>query len=217
MSVVIEQIKEASDIVRVIGAYVQLRKTGSHYSGLCPFHSEKTPSFTVNPQRQRFHCYGCDADGDVFDFIARIQGLTFVEAKRLLASEAGITLKDSPISPEDRSRWAAERAAMERDLPAARLWKQTSIALGEELLNHLKSALFDPTATLPGTFEISDWEERIATWRRLDGAGLVEEFRKWRDREPEMVAAMVRVARDRELAEVRALIAYFQEIERKRP
>jgi hypothetical protein len=212
-----QRIKAASDIVRVIGAHVELRRTGSRYSGLCPFHSEKTASFKVYRERQRFHCFGCDADGDVVDFISRIRGLDFGESMRWLASEAGITLNDSPILPEDRRRWAAERAEIARDLPAARLWRRTALELGKDLLAELKAALFDPLSPPPQCGEIADWERRIAAWRRLDGAHLVKEFCEQRCRDPTSVAAMVRVGQDRESAEVRAVIAYCQQLERNCP
>jgi DNA primase len=88
----VRTIKEAVDIVTLIGEHIDLRKTGSHYKGLCPFHAEKTPSFTVNREKQMFHCFGCGANGDVFAFVMKRQNLQFPEAVRLLAEKAGIDL-----------------------------------------------------------------------------------------------------------------------------
>jgi DNA primase len=90
----IEQIKEANDIVDVIGEYVSLQKSGSNYKALCPFHQEKTPSFMVSPQKQIFHCFGCNVGGNVFSFIQKIENVTFVESVQLLARRAGITIEE---------------------------------------------------------------------------------------------------------------------------
>jgi DNA primase len=92
MSEAVRMIKEALDIVTLIGEHVDLRKTGSHYKGLCPFHAEKTSSFTVNREKQMFRCFGCGASGDVFAFVMKRQNLEFPEAVMLLAERAGIEL-----------------------------------------------------------------------------------------------------------------------------
>lgn len=99
-----EQVRSASDIVEVIGAYVPLRKAGTNFVALCPFHREKTPSFNVNPQRQIFRCFGCGKGGDVFRFVMDHEGLTFPEALRRLAERAGIRVEtdDSPAAAEQR-------------------------------------------------------------------------------------------------------------------
>jgi DNA primase len=85
-----EQVKAAVDIVRVISEYVRLRKAGANYIGLCPFHSEKTPSFYVHPTRQFYHCFGCKAGGDVFKFVQSMERITFPETLKLLAEKYGI-------------------------------------------------------------------------------------------------------------------------------
>ena len=87
-----ERVRNASDIVEVVGQYVTLKKAGRTWKGLCPFHQEKTPSFTVSPERQTFHCFGCGAGGDVFRFVQETERLTFPEALRHLAERAGIEL-----------------------------------------------------------------------------------------------------------------------------
>ncbi|UCG11292.1 MAG: DNA primase [Deltaproteobacteria bacterium] len=89
---VIEEVRVSANIVDVVGSYVSLRKRGKNYVGLCPFHAEKTPSFTVNDDKQIFHCFGCGASGSVFDFLMRTRNLTFSEAVEELAKRVGMTL-----------------------------------------------------------------------------------------------------------------------------
>ncbi len=88
----IEQVRQAVDLVELIGGHVQLRKAGQTWKGLCPFHDEKTPSFTVNPDRQAYHCFGCGAGGDAFRFVMETDKLPFIEAVRALAERYGVTL-----------------------------------------------------------------------------------------------------------------------------
>lgn len=89
-----QQIKQKIDIVELIGEYIELKSAGINHKGLCPFHGEKTPSFMVNRDRQRWHCFGCNKGGDVFTFIQDIEGLEFVEALKLLAKRAGVELTE---------------------------------------------------------------------------------------------------------------------------
>jgi DNA primase len=97
------QITESSDIVAIIGEYVDLKKSGNSYKGLCPFHNEKTPSFTVDEKKQLFHCFGCGAGGDVVSFIMQKEGLDYVSAMKFLADKSGIKLDDN-ISPKQNEK-----------------------------------------------------------------------------------------------------------------
>src|SRR5690625_4011398 len=91
---IIEDVRKANNIVDVIGEYVQLEKQGRSYFGLCPFHGEKTPSFSVTQEKQIFHCFGCGKGGNVLSFLMEIEGFSFYEALDFLAKRAGIALPD---------------------------------------------------------------------------------------------------------------------------
>ncbi len=97
----VQQVKEATDIVQIIGERIQLNRSGSSLRGLCPFHSEKSPSFFVSEQFQRYKCFGCGETGDVFTFLEKYEGMTFSEALKFLADRAGIKLDSYKPSPED--------------------------------------------------------------------------------------------------------------------
>ena len=108
---IIDEIRLRTDILAVISEYVTLQRKGKTYLGLCPFHSEKTPSFTVTPEKQIFYCYGCHTGGNVFAFLMKKENWTFVETLKYLAEKAGISLPERPLSPrehqarERRKRW----------------------------------------------------------------------------------------------------------------
>ena len=96
----IEEVRSKSDIVQIIGRYVNLKRTGSSYVGLCPFHSEKSPSFNVSSSRQMYKCFGCGVAGNVITFIMEYENYTFPEAMEFLAEQAGVTISKSELSPE---------------------------------------------------------------------------------------------------------------------
>jgi len=108
---VIAQIRDAADIVAVISQHVQLKRSGTSWKGLCPFHGEKTPSFNVIPVKRFFHCFGCQKHGDVFSFLMELEGKSFVEVAEELATRFGITVPRVEESPELR-RARGERLAM---------------------------------------------------------------------------------------------------------
>ena len=88
----IEEIRNTNDIVDVISQYVHLKRSGRNYFGLCPFHNEKSPSFSVSPDKQIFHCFGCGVGGNVYTFLMKIEGINFIEAVQMLAERANIQL-----------------------------------------------------------------------------------------------------------------------------
>lgn len=114
---VIQQVQEKTDILDLIGQYVHLKKTGRNYFGLCPFHSEKSPSFAVHPEKRLFHCYGCGESGNVFTFLMKLEGLEFPEAVRLLAGRVGIdipqeeTTENTAICTEKRKDGTGPRVS----------------------------------------------------------------------------------------------------------
>ena len=101
---VLDDIRERVDIVDLIGSYVALKRAGTAFKGLCPFHKEKTPSFTVNPQRQSFHCFGCGKGGDVFTFVMEAESTDFMGAARLLAQKANVVLVESDQERGEEAR-----------------------------------------------------------------------------------------------------------------
>jgi DNA primase len=98
----VREVAERLSIVEVVSEYVQLRRAGANYSGLCPFHAEKTPSFNVNPAREIFHCFGCGVGGNAFSFIMKIEGLSFPEAVKLMARKNGIEIEERQLSPAEK-------------------------------------------------------------------------------------------------------------------
>ncbi|HUB02045.1 MAG TPA: DNA primase [Terriglobales bacterium] len=108
-----ETLKQQADIVRIVGDYVKLRKSGAqNFSGLCPFHSEKTPSFSVHATRQFYHCFGCGASGDVFSFVQKVENITFPEAVRLIAQKLGVPMPKIAFSSPQEAHDAKLRMAL---------------------------------------------------------------------------------------------------------
>jgi DNA primase len=109
-----ERVKQQADIVRVVGEYVRLKKTGKDFSGLCPFHQEKTPSFTVSPIKQIFYCFGCGKGGDIFNFVMEMERCEFPDALRLVAEKCGIAIpKPKPSSPAERTQSSVRTTLVE--------------------------------------------------------------------------------------------------------
>ncbi len=97
------------DIADIVGRHVQLKKGGANLSGLCPFHAEKSPSFTVSPSKQFYHCFGCGANGDAIRFMTEYSGMSFIDAVKDLAQQVGMTVPDDDVSPAEREQAAAQK------------------------------------------------------------------------------------------------------------
>ena len=116
----IEEVRTRNDIVDVISDYVRLQKKGSSYFGLCPFHNEKSPSFSVSRQKQMYYCFGCGAGGNVFTFLMEYENFSFMEAVKFLADRAGIALPEAEYSKEAKQRADLKASILEINKIAAR-------------------------------------------------------------------------------------------------
>jgi DNA primase len=105
----IQELVARADVVEIVGRHVQLKKTGANFSGLCPFHSEKSPSFTVSPAKQFYHCFGCGKNGNAIGFLMDYAGMNFVEAVKDLAGQYGMQVPEEDISPAERARQAEQK------------------------------------------------------------------------------------------------------------
>src|ERR1700694_4443438 len=120
-----DRVKQQADIVRVIGEYVRLKKSGLNFTGLCPFHSEKTPSFSVSATKQFYYCFGCGAGGDVFKFVMEMDKITFPESVRAVAEECGIAIpRTRERTPEERQQNQQRTSLVEMHREAAALFAQ---------------------------------------------------------------------------------------------
>ncbi len=185
----VERVKDAADIVEIVSAYTDLRRTGERYTGLCPFHEERTPSFSVDPREKLYYCFGCEAGGDVFRFVQDKEGLGFGEAVEALADRYGVEMereREDPRAEEQRTRRARLGEVLERTAQfyAHYLWESqeagkareylTSRGLGEEVLRAFGVG-FAPSA----------WDQVLTRGQRagfsvaeLAAAGLVQKGRQ---------------------------------------
>ncbi|MDR3726713.1 MAG: DNA primase [Terracidiphilus sp.] len=128
MSDFAQTVKQQADIVKVIEGYIRLRKAGAqNYSGLCPFHKEKSPSFSVHAVRQFYHCFGCGVSGDVFSFVGKIENVGFPEAVRIVAQKCGIPLPKREFSSPEEAAGARQRAKLLELHEAATAWFQEQL------------------------------------------------------------------------------------------
>ena len=136
---IIEEVRQRNDIVDIISSYVKLKKTGSNYMGLCPFHSEKSPSFSVRGNKQMYHCFGCGVGGNVFTFIMEYENFTFIEALKYLAERCGVQLPQTEDSPEARRRADIRNRLLEINKEAAKYFVyQLRSAQGQHAMEYLK-------------------------------------------------------------------------------
>ena len=105
----LQELLDRTDVVEVIGRYVQLKKSGANFMGLCPFHGEKSPSFSVSPSKQFFHCFGCGKSGNAIGFLMEHQAMGFREAVQDLAQQAGLQVPEEERSPQERERAAQQK------------------------------------------------------------------------------------------------------------
>lgn len=129
----VQRVKDAAQIVDIVGECVSLKRAGANMKGLCPFHAEKTPSFMVNPARQSFHCFGCGEGGDVLNFMMKYYNLTFPEALKQLAQRYQITLPEKEFTSEDRAKAEKRQKLFDANERAAKMYH-------EYLLNHSEAA-----------------------------------------------------------------------------
>jgi DNA primase len=129
----IQELLARADVVEIVGRYVQLKKGGANFMGLCPFHSEKSPSFSVSPTKQFYHCFGCGKNGNAIGFLMEHAGMNFVEAVKDLAQQYGMQVPEEESSPEDRAR-----AAQQREKQAT--LNDVLEKAGEAYRKHLKSS-----------------------------------------------------------------------------
>ncbi|RAK10357.1 DNA primase [Halanaerobium saccharolyticum] len=139
----INEVKENVDIVDLVSDYLELEKTGNRYKGLCPFHSEKTPSFFVNPDNNFYHCFGCGAGGDTINFVMEIENLTFVESLKMLAERTGMELPD--MSNQQRQQYKVREQLFSLNNLAARFYNYllTETEMGKAAYNYLEERGFN--------------------------------------------------------------------------
>ena len=109
----LERVKQTADIVEVVSAHTDLRRQGARWVGLCPFHEERTPSFSVDPQEKLYHCFGCGVGGDTIKFVEEKEGLTFTDAVELLAERYGVELEREKEDPRAVARRGLRRGVEE--------------------------------------------------------------------------------------------------------
>lgn len=132
MSSPVEQIKSRLNIVEVVQGYIKLQKAGVNFKAICPFHSEKTPSFFVSPSRDSWHCFGCGKGGDIFSFVMEIEGAEFPEALKILANRAGVELK-----PIDR-KYQTERSRLLKLMEEAKNFYEKELKKDKKVIEYLK-------------------------------------------------------------------------------
>ncbi len=136
---VIDEVISRNDIVDVISGYIKLKKNGSSYTGLCPFHNEKSPSFSVSGQRQLYHCFGCGVGGNVITFVMEYENMTFLEAVRMLGERAGVALPETSMSEQDKKeRGIRDRLLEINKIAATYYYRQLRQDRGKPGLDYLK-------------------------------------------------------------------------------
>jgi DNA primase len=185
----VERVKDAADIVEIVSAYTDLRRSGDRFSGLCPFHEERTPSFSVDPREKLYYCFGCEAGGDVFRFVQEKEGLGFPEAVEALGERYGVEIEresEDPRAEEARKRRARLGELLERtaDFYAVYLWESSESAKAREYLD--SRGLGEEVLRAFGVgYAPSAWDQVLTRGQRagfgiheLGAAGLVQKGRQ---------------------------------------
>ena len=175
----IQELLARVDIVDVVGRHVQLRKTGANLVGLCPFHGEKSPSFTVSPTKQFYHCFGCGASGDAIRFLTEHHGMSFVEAVHELAQQVGLQVPEDRTTPEQRERAAQQR---EREATLAGVLKTAADHYRKQLKASPRAVAYLKSRGLTGEiaahfalgYAPDSWRGLASVFPRYDDPLLVE-------------------------------------------
>lgn len=168
---IVEEVRSRNDIVDVISQYVRLTKKGSTYFGLCPFHNEKTGSFSVSPNKQMYYCFGCGAGGNVFTFLMQYENFTFGEAMEMLADRAGISLPQQEYTPEQRRQADKRQRLLEINKEAARyFYTLLRNQRGKNALNYFqKRQLSDETMKKFGLGYSDQYSDDLYKYLRSKG------------------------------------------------
>lgn len=174
----VEEIRSKNDIVSVIGSYIRLQKKGSNHMGLCPFHNEKTPSFSVSPTKQMYHCFGCGVGGNVFTFIMEYENFTFVEALKFLAERAGVALPEREYSEEAKRQSDMRARLLEVNKQAAKYFYYQLISpRGQAAHDYLvQRGLTEETIKQFGLGYSNKYSDDL--YKYLKGQGYEDEFLK---------------------------------------
>lgn len=193
----VREVRERAPILEVISDYMSLRKSGANYQGLCPFHGEKTPSFNVNPARGIFHCFGCGAGGNAFDFIMRMEGLAFPQAVKFLAKRVGVEIPERPLTREEQRKVDEKEELYRINDLACEFYRRVleTDEAGSAGRNYLQKRGVDPemAATYRLGFAPAGWDnlakylqrkgvsaeqaEKLGLLRKRDGGGYYDTFR----------------------------------------
>ena len=167
----IEEVRTRNDIVDVISGYVKLQRKGSSYFGLCPFHNEKSPSFSVSPSKQMYYCFGCGAGGNVFTFLMEYENFTFPEAVKALADRAGMELPEMEYSEEAKQQRDLKTAVLEVNKMAAKYYYCLLRApQGAKAMEYLKKReLSDETMRRFGLGYASQYSDELYRYLKQQG------------------------------------------------
>lgn len=184
----VQQILDATDIVEMIQGYFPLKRSGSNFQAVCPFHNEKTPSFNVNPHRQIFHCFGCQAGGDAIKFVMLYENLSFPEAAKKLADRAGVTVIEETLDPRELAKQRGKSDLMRMQKAAAEWFHRLLFKSpdAQPARDYLKSRGLSMETSRKWRFGYAPADQRpFMDWARAEGFAvpqLVEGgLAKWRD------------------------------------